>query len=70
MAEDLDFRLLGPFEVRDAGGPRPLGGARRRSVLALLLLHPGEVMSADRLIEALWGENAPADAQTALQAHV
>lgn len=70
MEEGLDFRILGPFEVRDGNGPRALGGTRQRSVLALLLVHAGEVMSADRLIEALWGERAPADAPMALQAHV
>ena len=70
MEEGLDFRILGPFEVHDGNGPRALGGTRQRSVLALLLVHAGEVMSADRLIDALWGERAPADAPMALQAHV
>jgi DNA-binding SARP family transcriptional activator/ABC-type branched-subunit amino acid transport system substrate-binding protein/DNA-binding beta-propeller fold protein YncE len=70
VEEGLDFRILGPFEVHDGNGPRALGGTRQRSVLALLLVHAGEVMSADRLIDALWGERAPADATMALQAHV
>src|SRR4051794_17802434 len=70
VADELEFRILGPFEVHDAQGPRALGGARQRSVLALLLVHAGEAMSADRLIEALWGARAPSDAPTALQAHV
>ena len=70
MEEGLDFRILGPFEVHDGNGSRALGGTRQRSVLALLLVHAGEVMSADRLIDALWGERAPADAPMALQAHV
>ena len=39
-------------------------------MLALLLLHPGETVSSDRLIDELWGEHPPADAQTALQQHV
>jgi DNA-binding SARP family transcriptional activator/ABC-type branched-subunit amino acid transport system substrate-binding protein len=47
-----------------------LGGTRQRSVLAILLLHPGETLSSDRLIDELWGERPPADAQTALQQHV
>ena len=47
-----------------------LGGTRQRSVLAILLLHAGEVVSADRLIDELWGERPPADAATALQQHV
>lgn len=47
-----------------------LGGTRQRSVLAILLLHPRETVSSDRLIDELWGERPPADAQTALQQHV
>ena len=47
-----------------------LGGTRQRSVLALLLLERGEVLSSDRLIDELWGDRPPADAQTALQQHV
>ena len=43
---------------------------KQRSVLAILLLHPSETVSSDRLIDELWGEYPPADAQTALQQHV
>jgi branched-chain amino acid transport system substrate-binding protein len=47
-----------------------LGGTRQRSVLALLLLDRGQTVSSDRLIDELWGDSPPADAQTALQQHV
>jgi len=47
-----------------------LGGVKQKALLAVLLLDHGEVVSSDRLIDALWGEAPPADAQTALQAHV
>jgi branched-chain amino acid transport system substrate-binding protein len=66
----LDFRILGPLEVRDGETALHLGGAKQRGVLALLLLHPNEVVSAGRLIDQLWGDTPPADAPTALQAHV
>jgi predicted ATPase/DNA-binding SARP family transcriptional activator len=66
----LEFRLLGPLEVRRDGHPIALRGGKPRSVLAMLLLHAGEVVSTDRLIEALWGERPPSTAQNALQAHV
>jgi DNA-binding SARP family transcriptional activator/ABC-type branched-subunit amino acid transport system substrate-binding protein len=39
-------------------------------VLAILLLHAGQTVSSDRLVEELWGDDPPADAQTALQQHV
>src|SRR5438552_13745081 len=62
-----DFRILGPVEVSDETGPLLLGGQRQRAVLALLLLEPGRVVSIDRLIDALWGENPPRTATTSLQ---
>ena len=51
-------------------GQLRLGGVKQKALLAVLLLHHGEVVSSDRLIEEIWGEQPPADAQTALQAHV
>ena len=52
----VEFRLLGPVEVRIGGSVAPLGGAKQRALLALLLLHANEVVSRDRLIDELWGE--------------
>jgi len=62
-----DFRILGPLEVSDETGPLLLGGQKQRAVLALLLLEPGRVVSVDRLIDALWGEQPPRTATTSLQ---
>ena len=50
----MEFRLLGPIEAIRDGRSLPLGGAKPRALLALLLLHANEVVSRDRLIEALW----------------
>ena len=67
----MEFRLLGPLEVvGDDAVPVALGGPRPRSLLAQLLLHPNQVVSTDRLIDAIWGESPPASAQNALQVHV
>jgi predicted ATPase/DNA-binding SARP family transcriptional activator len=67
----VEFRLLGPLEVLgDDGEPVALGGPRPRALLTLLLLHPNEVVSVDRLIDGVWGEAPPASAQNALQVHV
>jgi DNA-binding SARP family transcriptional activator/ABC-type branched-subunit amino acid transport system substrate-binding protein len=66
----LDFRILGPLEVRSGGGAIHLGGTKQRGVLALLLLRANEVVSSDRLIDELWGDAPPDDAPMALQAHV
>src|SRR5947208_6582088 len=62
-----DFRILGPLEVSDETGALLLGGQKQRAVLALLLLEPGRVVSNDRLIDALWGEQPPRTAVTSLQ---
>src|SRR6266508_635932 len=61
------FRLLGPLESEQGGEPVAIGGQKQRAVLALLLLRAGEVVSTDRLIQDLWGENPPRTAATSLQ---
>lgn len=66
----MDFRVLGLLEVLDAGEPVELRGNKVRSLLAMLLLHPGMVVSADQLIEALWGEDPPPTAVSTLQTYV
>lgn len=65
----LDFRILGPFEAVDQQ-PLALGGRKQRAVLVALVLNRGEVVTADRLIEAIWGEQAPATAAKTLQVYV
>jgi DNA-binding SARP family transcriptional activator len=62
----MKFGILGPLEVSDEGRQVSLGGAKRRALLAVLLLHPNEVVSADRLIDELWGEDSPERAAAAL----
>ncbi|WP_327266006.1 AfsR/SARP family transcriptional regulator [Streptomyces sp. NBC_01232] len=52
------------------GGPLPLGPAKRRSLLAMLLAHPNTPVGVDRLTEALWDEEPPRHARTVLQGHV
>jgi DNA-binding SARP family transcriptional activator len=63
----VEFRILGPLEVVDGGKPLRLGGRNQRALLALLLLNADEVVSTDRLIDALWGEDPPRTAPTSLQ---
>src|SRR5439155_2335754 len=66
----MEFRILGPLQVLDEGRELPLGGAKQRSLLALLLLQPNRVVSRDRLIDELWDTAPPETARTALQVHV
>lgn len=66
----MEFRILGPFEVFDGEHPLRLAGAKQRALLALLLLHANEVVSSDRLIDEVWGEERPGTGANALQARV
>jgi DNA-binding SARP family transcriptional activator/streptogramin lyase len=66
----MRFSILGPLEVHDGDGPVALGGGHQRKLLAVLLVHPGEAVSGDRLIAELWGERPPGTAVKALQGYV
>ena len=66
----MEFRILGSLEVLAEGRPLELTGAKQRALLAVLLLHANEVVSTDRLIDALWDEQAPETGRKALQVHV
>jgi YVTN family beta-propeller protein len=66
----MQFRILGSLEVVDADRGVALGGTRQRAVLAILLLHRGEVVSVDRLVDELWGERPPGTATKTVQVYV
>jgi predicted ATPase/DNA-binding SARP family transcriptional activator len=67
----VQIAALGPLEVRaDSGELVEIGGARLRTLLILLALEPGRVVTTSRLVDALWGEQVPAGAGNALQALV
>src|SRR5258706_354529 len=64
------FTLLGPLSVSRDGVPTPIGGQKPRALLAALLLEPNQVVSRDRLIDAIWGEAPPDTARNTLQVYV
>lgn len=66
----MEFRLLGTVSIAAEAGELPLGPAKRRSVLAALLLRANAVVPVDRLIDAVWDERPPARARTVVQGHV
>src|SRR5512133_2465814 len=66
----MEFRILGPLEVVSDGRALDLTAAKQRALLAALLLDPNNVVSTDRLIDALWEDDPPDSPQKALQVHV
>ncbi|HEX6701963.1 MAG TPA: BTAD domain-containing putative transcriptional regulator [Gaiellaceae bacterium] len=66
----MEYRILGPLEVLDNGRSVALGGAKPRSLLAILLLHANETVPAKRLIHELWDERPPETAANALQVYI
>jgi DNA-binding SARP family transcriptional activator/ABC-type transport system substrate-binding protein len=70
LVDGMEFLVLGSVEVRIDGRALPLGGPKQRALLTLLLLDANEVVSRERLVEALWGERAPASAQRSLDSYV
>jgi DNA-binding SARP family transcriptional activator/pimeloyl-ACP methyl ester carboxylesterase/class 3 adenylate cyclase/tetratricopeptide (TPR) repeat protein len=70
QSAEVEFELLGPLRVIE--GDRDMTPARhkQRALLAMLLLHRDEVVRGAQLIEALWGEEPPGTAQTALHGHI
>jgi len=66
-AVTFEFRILGPLEVEGDRGLVAVRGRRQRALLTVLLLEAGRVVPTDRLVDLLWGENAPKTATTSLQ---
>ncbi|HUG08107.1 MAG TPA: BTAD domain-containing putative transcriptional regulator [Acidimicrobiia bacterium] len=67
----MQYRALGSLEAISPDGELvPLGGVKQRRVLACLLVHHNEVVSADRLIDVTWGTDIPASPKSALQTYI
>ncbi|HWO69452.1 MAG TPA: BTAD domain-containing putative transcriptional regulator [Actinomycetota bacterium] len=66
----MQFRILGPLEVADGDGPRPLGGPKQRTVLAHLILRANQAMDPDRLIGEVWGDEPPPAARSTLRGYL
>jgi DNA-binding SARP family transcriptional activator len=66
----MEFGVLGPLEVRSGGLVIPVRSAKRRVVLAVLLLRVNRVVPVDELVDVVWGEHPPRTAQNTLSVHV
>ena len=68
--QGVEFRILGPLEVVDAGRALHLGSRKQRTLLTLLALHAGRVVSRDQLIDDLWHGEPPPAAEATLRSHI
>jgi class 3 adenylate cyclase/DNA-binding SARP family transcriptional activator len=66
----MEFKVLGPLEIIGPRGRIKIGSGLQRAILSLLVLHVGETVSTDHLIDEVWGEDPPPSAQHAIGVHV
>ncbi|MGH3695156.1 MAG: BTAD domain-containing putative transcriptional regulator [Pseudonocardiaceae bacterium] len=66
----MEFLILGPLELRDQHRRIEVSSAKERLLLATLVVRAGEVVTADRLIEVLWGAQPPVTAANIVQTYV
>lgn len=66
----LGFGVLGPLEMTAGGTPVPVGAAKQRAVLAMLVLNRNRAVSSDALIQAAWEDSPPTEARASLHAYV
>jgi WD40 repeat protein/DNA-binding SARP family transcriptional activator len=69
-AVGTEIRILGPVELWRDGEPVHVGGPRQRALLLVLVLRANETVSSGRLLEELFGADAPATSANAVQAAV
>jgi DNA-binding SARP family transcriptional activator len=69
-AGEMEFRLLGPVELRAGGRAVDIGGPRQRSLVAALAVDAGRPVPVETLIDRVWGQAPPARARHALQVYV
>ena len=66
----MEFRVLGALEAGSGGVVADLGPPKQRALLAILLLHVGEIVPVERLTELLWGDEPPRTAGHSIQIYV
>ena len=66
----LDYRVLGPVEVRAEGAATVLGGRKQRGVVAVLVAAAGRPVSVDSLLQAIYGDDAIPGSKPTLHTYV
>lgn len=66
----MEFRVLGPVEVCSADGSVPSIARKPALLLTAGLVEAGQVVSLDRLVDAVWGDDPPTTAAKLVQSYV
>lgn len=66
----MEFRVLGPLQVVDGDRAVVITSPRQRALLGLLLVHAGRSVSTDRILDEVWGDEAPGSGREAVAFHV
>ena len=66
----MNFRILGPLDVRDGDREVPLRGGKQRALLALLLVNANRTLALDAIVDELWGDDVPETAPKMVQIYV
>ena len=66
----MRFRIMGPLEVVSPDGWTAISAAKWRSLLACLLVRPGQLMSTESLMFELWGDKPPSTANNMVSIYV
>ena len=66
----LRFGVLGPLQMSANGTDLPLGAAKQRAVLALLLINRNRIVPSDSVVDAVWQQRPPPEARGSLHAHI
>ena len=66
----VELRVLGPIEVSDDGRRLAVAAGRQLAILAFLVIHANRVVSAERIVDELWGDEPPDTGVKAVAFHV
>lgn len=70
VSERPRYRLLGGVSATVGGEPVDLGPPKQRAIIAVLALEAGRLVPVDRLVDVVWGDRVPAQAEVSLRSYV
>jgi DNA-binding SARP family transcriptional activator len=68
--QPLRFEILGALRVMKGGRELSLGSGKQRAVLAVLLLDANRSVPTSQIVDAVWGDDPPANGANVVQKYV